>query len=478
MSEQPDLDDETPVDPVSSYRLFKLGCAAVLAGSALAWWRSSAEDPLQLYIGLAILILGCLPGLQWARHGRPWFPCFEISMLTCVVFYAVPLLTQSDGIKNYSNSVTETSGLMVITYLASAVLAFNAVRTPRTAPYWASTKLLPDEIGRFLPAGLFINTTYILLNRFTDLIPYNFLGTLRAICFGLGIITAFIMAREWGRDRLTQNQKTLFVSCLLVQVLVLFSHLYLINGMSLLILAGIGYTTSRRRLPWLTIVICLPVIAILHNGKSKMREIYWGETATVKLPSASGLPAFFTQWIEFGLQKNEEGESTNLAGKLAERASLFQMICMSVDQVPSLRPHLLGESYVDIPAQVIPRFLWPDKPSSLLSNVRLAIYFNLVDPDNPMTTSIAFGIISESYVNLGFWGVIAIGSLTGFGFKHIVLRSVGTPLFSTLGIFMILLTAWSFQAEQVAATWLASLFQASVISIGVPLAWKKFFGDI
>lgn len=463
------------VDLASSRRLFTLGCCVLIGAVIIAWWQSPLADPLQLLAGIAILILGCVPSLMWAYHRHPWFPCFEISTLTSVVFYAIPLLGQYDELNAFPDTVMETSGFLVAGYLAAAIAGFVTVKNPRNAPRWAAVKLVPDGALRYLPAGLILNTVYIYADRFTTIIPHNFDGLVRALCFGIGTITAFILACEWGRDRLSSDAKVFFVVSVLIQVTLLFSHLYLISGMSLIILSVIGYTTTRRRVPWLPLVLCLPVIAVLHNGKSRMREAYWGPNTA--LPTVGELPEFFARWIQLGLQKNEFSDSSSLAGKLAERASLLQMLCMSVDQVPSVRPHLDGESYIDIPAQIVPRFLWADKPSSLMSNVRLAIYFNLVDPNNPFTTSIAFGVIAEAYINFGTFGVLILGALTGFGFKHIALRSIGLPLFSAVGIFMILLTAWSFQTELVMATWIASLFQASAICIGVPVAWKHFFGS-
>lgn len=481
MTDFSESDAEPSVDPAASRRLFILGCVA-LAVAVLAFWLvSPLTDILQLLAGVSILVLGCLPGLLWARHNRPWFPCFEISTLTCVVFYAIPLLNRHEDLNVYADSTLEISGWLVVAYLGAAVVVFNSVRNPREAPYWAAQKLLPDDMLRYVPAGLLINTAYIALDRFTTIIPYDIAGSVRALCFGLGTVTAFIFACEWGRGRLSRGMKVLFISCLAIQVILLFSHLYLITGMSLLILSGIGYTSTRRHLPWLAIAICLPVIAVLHNGKSEMRKLYWGDSGanSTFIPSIGDLPSLFSQWIDFGLHPKNEGDAdTNIATKLAERASLFQMLCLSVDQIPDHRPYLDGVSYVDIPAQVVPRILWPDKPSSLLSNIRLAVYFNLVDPDNAFSTSIAFGMIAEAYINFGFWGVLVLGALTGLAFKHISLRSIGTPMFSAIGIFMILLTAWSFQAEQVMATWLSSLFQAGVVSIGVPLAFKKFFGSV
>ncbi|HSI06973.1 MAG: hypothetical protein ACAH89_04755 [Rariglobus sp.] len=474
MSDLPE-DNDLAIDPANSRRLFSLGCVIVLSAVVCIWWSSPLTDPLQLLAGLSIVVLGCVPGLLWARNRNPWFPCFEISTFTCVVFYGIPLLTGHDELKAYPETVIQLSGFLVVAYLLAAIAAFNSVKVTAKAPRWAAIKLLPDNLHRYLPAGLLLNTAYLYLDRFTTLIPYEFLGSLRALFFGLGTITAFILSCDWGRGRLSPNIKILFGVCLLTQSIISFSHLYLISGMSLLILSAIGYTTTRRRLPWLVMALCLPVVAVLHNGKSQMRERYWNPVK--QLPPVTELVDFYEQWFEFGLQKSDRADSPNLAAKLAERASLFQMLCMSASKVPEQQPYLGGESYVDIPAQVIPRLLWPDKPSSLMSNIRLAVYFNLIDPDTPFATSIAFGVLAEAYINFGVLGVLVLGVFTGLGFKHVVLRSVSVPLFSAIGIFVILLTAWSFQAEQTMATWLSSLFQACVICIGLPLVCKKLFGD-
>jgi hypothetical protein len=109
-----------------------------------------------------------------------------------------------------------------------------------------------------------------------------------------------------------------------------------------------------------------------------------------------------------------------------------------------------------------------------MANIRLGIHFGLVDPDSPFKVSIAFGMISEAYLNFGFIGPPLLGLITGLFFKRAALLSQNVPQLSALGLLMILLTAWSFQAEFVLATWLSSIFQAAVVCIGLPLAYRKF----
>jgi putative effector of murein hydrolase len=109
--------------------------------------------------------------------------------------------------------------------------------------------------------------------------------------------------------------------------------------------------------------------------------------------------------------------------------------------------------------------------------VRLGLYFGLLDEDSATKVSIAFGQLAESYTNFGFVGLALLGVTVGVGFKFVSTLSIGAPQLSTIGLFVILLTAWSFQTEMIAATWLSSLFQAAAVALGIPLGFKILFGS-
>jgi hypothetical protein len=230
--------------------------------------------------------------------------------------------------------------------------------------------------------------------------------------------------------------------------------------------------------PIVVIAAVVGLTAVLHNGKSAMRSLYWEQN--LPAPRLTELPAFFTQWFQFGLASSHEEAAKNrsLTANLIERAALFQMLCLAIDQVPDHERYLYGESYLDIPALLVPRFLWPNKPSSLEANVRLALYFGLVDEESASKVSIAFGQPAEAYANFGFVGLAVLGAAIGAGYKCVCTLSVGASQLSAISLFVILLTAWSFQAEMVAATWLSSLFQASIVILGIPLGFRIFFGSL
>lgn len=464
--------DENPIpDAASALRLYQFGIGALVAATGFFLWRAGGEIGLPFALGISVLYLSALPALLWAKHRRAWFPAFEITLLTCIAFYAIPLLNSHRELDIYPPATIAQAAGLVISYLVAANLAFFAQRNPVRAPRWSSESLLPENMLRYLPLGMVLNTVYLYVDVFTTVIPYNLSGSFRALFFGLGIVSTFVLSRLWGMGRLDRRGQGLFILNLVLQVVFLLSQLYLIRAISVLALGLIAYSAAHRRVPWLLLAIGVPILALLHNGKAEMRRIYWEEERAA--PTITELPAFFSEWIDFSVHPNEEEEKLIRNSSIFERASLIQMLCLSVDRVPSLKPFLDGESYVDIPALFIPRFIWPDKPSSLYANVRLALHFDLIDPNDPYKVSIAFGMIAEAYLNFGIAGPPLLGLLLGFLFKRVAILAQNVPQFSALGMLMILLTAWSFQAEFVLATWISSLFQAAVVCIGGPLLYTR-----
>lgn len=459
----------------ASQRLHRFGVVGLVAACLWFYYRSPLKDPLLVGCGLLIIVLSTWPALEWARRHRAWFPAFEIFMLTTVNFYAIPLLAGHPSVFSFTDADTWQAALAVLTFQVVALIAFSATNWQPTPNSRLVESLLPESLLGYAQIGLWLNTVYLCIASFTVLIPWQLQGTLRAIFYGLGIMSVFIQSRLWGLGALTNEGKAVMCGNLFAQTAILFSGLYLIQGMSLFILAMIGYTTASRRIPIVLVAVVVMIVAVLHNGKSRMREIYW--QGSMRPPTLTELPAFYTQWFRIGAAKSEKQEELHrsLTENLFERASLFQMLCLVVDRVPAYDPYLYGESYVDVPALLIPRLFWPDKPSTLLSNVRLALYFGLVDQDSALQVSIAFGPLAEAYANFGLLGLALLGLCIGVSFKSVSLLSVGAPQLSAIGLFVILLTAWSFQVEMAAATWITSLFQASVVVLGVPFLYRFLF---
>lgn len=461
--------------PADMARTQRLATAAYfgLAACGVYFWFSSPWASLTLNLLIILmLVAGVVPMIRWLKRHDDSYPLIEVLLLVIVPFYALPLVMEHEKVVLFPEAILIKSAIVVATFQAAilagaAFAAYN--RRVRAAKHWWMRDLFP-EAKLHLTAYTFLLTIFwLLLASFTDWFPPELIGTFRAIFFGIGIISAFLQARLWGLGLLQQQQKLFFVICLCLYCIIASVSLLLITSLTLLLLVLVGYFSSSRRIPVLACLIVLPLFVVLHAGKSKMRSIYWGDYA--KTFALSDLPSFYVEWIQYGLEAGGniggDGEDTK-GSSLFERASLIQIICITVDVIPEKMPYLNGETYKVVLPQAIPRFLWRDKPSPNESMKILAVHLGLLSVEQAETTSIGFGLIAEGYANAGFLGVIVLGFAIGWALRHVALATAVCGTLSSGGIFRILCIAWCLNTEITLAVWLSSFYQAC-IAIFVPL---------
>jgi hypothetical protein len=455
-----------------SRRLFTAGLVLVAACLIALVYTAKTSDPLHLFQGLVIFILAVLPSLLWARNGGSRFPTFETIMLLCANAYAMPLINGKEQLAEYDAAVISKAGWAVLLYLATANLVYHATRgVPGRSSFWREP-LISDQVERKIVYGLLISTTYIILSEFTSLVPQDLIGPLRAIFYGVGILCTFVGSQRWGRGLMTAGEKTVLVVTLATQLLVMSVGLILISSIGLLGIAILGYLSGGKRIPWFVVISGFIVIGILHTGKTRMREKYWdGFHAS---PTFTELPAYFAEWVDYGTQPTS-GDKT-VSQKVLERTSLIHMLCLVMTYTPERQDYLYGRSYSHVLPQLIPRFFWNAKPRSHIATYELAIYYGLQREEDTASTTIAFGLLTEAYANFGMAGAILLGAFWGFVLKKLQIWSTFSPMFSFAGLFMILLTAWSFNSELTMAAWVSSFQQAAVMVLGLPLLVRSLLG--
>jgi hypothetical protein len=236
----------------------------------------------------------------------------------------------------------------------------------------------------------------------------------------------------------------------------------------------LGYISGSKRFPTLVVVILFPIFAILHQGKSAMREKYWNNNAP--LPTFVQLPEFFCEWIGDGLESAPAGEKPVEKNSILDRTSLIQILCLVVSNTPDHLPYLNGVTYAQIPGQFVPRFFWPSKPVGHISTYTLSIYYGLQNEEDTQKTTIGFGLLTEAYANFGLVGVGMIGFIFGVAFKKFCGWATDSPILSYPGMVMIVLVAWSFQDEMPLSMWLSSLYQACLVVCAVPFVLRNLIG--
>jgi hypothetical protein len=454
-------------------RLFRFGLAATVGAILYFTYKANVADPVHIYLGQAIFALAVLPGLMWAKRAHFGLPLFEVFMITGVNTYAIPLLNGHEALRLYDADTITKAALAVLIYQATANLVYLTVRArPKRGRFWR-VEIVSRDISRILGYGMFLTTAYTYAVQFTTWIPDAISPEVRAVCYGTGIIATFVQARRWGEGSLPHRDRFIFVLQLMAQVIFSWVALFLVGGVSILLLALLGYVSGSRKVPLIPLAIALPIVAILFNGKAAMRERYWEEKTP--LPALSGVPAFFVEWFQDGLAFQHQADKAEASRGVLDRTSLIHIICLVASQSPDPLPYLMGETYAQIPEQFIPRFFWPGKPLGHVSTYTLCVYYGLQRQEDTLQTTIGFGMVAEAYANYGFVGMVLLGLFMGAFFRKVSGWSAESPIFSYAGLFTVVLMAWTFQTELPLSAWLASLWQACVAVLGLPFVLKNVF---
>ncbi|MBL9216327.1 MAG: hypothetical protein JNG83_12690, partial [Opitutaceae bacterium] len=303
-------------------RLFRTGLALLFGALGYLAYSARVQDPFHLYLGLTIFTLAVVPCLLWARSGGSRFPVFEPIMLLCANAYAIPMLNSSEQLAGYPPEVVTRAGWAVILHQVAGLLVYTQTRGfPGRSRFWREA-LVTQRMEKFLVYGLVLSTAYVWVSAFTNWIPAELVSILRAIFYGAGILCTFVSAQRWGRGDLNQSEKFVLLVMLLLQMAAMAVSLILIGVLSLIGIALLGYLSGGKRVPWLTIAVAFATLAVLHNGKTEMREKYWEQKAPP--PTLTRLPDFFGEWIVHGLQP--PADDKNVSRRLLERTSLMHIL--------------------------------------------------------------------------------------------------------------------------------------------------------
>ena len=461
--------------PPSSRRLYQAGIVGCLGLLAYYTYTAKTASPVHLGCGLAMIVGAMYPSLMWAKRANFRFPVFEVFMLTGLNTYAIPLLSGHEQLASYSDDEITAAAFGVLLYQAVANFVFAVTRArPKSSRAWTE-EVISNHLMDFLGYGMAITTVYTFVSLFTSWIPIELNSVARAGCFGVGIISTFIQSRMWGEGTLPRYRKGIFLVQLAVQVLLSWTSLTLIAGMSILILALLGYVSGGKKIPVLAIALVLPIISILHGGKSAMREKYWDGGAPP--PTIAELPAYYSEWIDHAMNEAPGTQKKRESVKVLDRTSLFHILCLVVANSPSRQPFLYGETYTYVPGQFIPGPFWKDKPPAHVATNTLAVYYGLQTQEDTAKTTIAFGLVTEAYANFGYTGIGLLAATFAFAFKKFGELSANSPMLSYPGLVLIVLMAWSFQAELTMAAWIGSLYQACAVVLGIPFVVRNFIGQ-
>jgi hypothetical protein len=208
--------------------------------------------------------------------------------------------------------------------------------------------------------------------------------------------------------------------------------------------------------------------------------MYWSGEGT-----DAGLTERVRYWFEESaslwgdaLRSGEREDTLGLASKSLQRASLLTQVAHVLEMTPSLVPFQEGDTYRFLGVTLIPRFLWPDKPSVNEANRFYQVAYGLTSERGLDGVSIAVGSLAEGYINFGWVGVIGIMLFIGMAlgiYQRTFLAYQSSTLFLAIGLTLVP----SFLAvESQLGQYFGGVIQQAVLTVAVflPVVKRRGFG--
>jgi hypothetical protein len=405
---------------------------------AILWSISNQNITLSevVYAGV-LLAISIQAYLAWSRTRTTRIPVWALVCAAHFVFYGLAIFgalrkspSRFDHGSNLPDFVLTAAMLLGIVGLCSmgagriAALHLIGHKSFRLPFLETDGDRTPIRIQALLLIGIIVNVLGV---PFFGTVVWN----IAVIVFGTLPLAAFlwlVLVRHFRR--LSQFDVFLAIAFLVTRVISGARFNASLGTIVVpLLLIGVAEVSVKRKLPWPMIAIVACLILFLQPGKGTIRR----EMAHMRV--GSGITDAVVRWVEVSIS----GWSDVLEGRASldeqlsatsSRSSLLTITGVILEKTPATVPYQLGTSYPLLIENLIPRVLWPEKPSVNLANEFYQVEYGLTDRHDLMSVSIACGFEAEGYMNFGWAGIVAVGFLVGFvlGIYELAFFSVGSSL--------------------------------------------------
>ena len=171
-----------------------------------------------------------------------------------------------------------------------------------------------------------------------------------------------------------------------------------------------------NKVPVGPIVATLSLILFLSPVKSQYRqEVWFGDDPDLANQSMFTKGALWMEraseyWIDTIQGKRELVEATASA---AGRGDFIHQVAHIHSLTPSVIPYQYGETYSYFAVSMIPRIVWPGKPTVGSANNFYALTYGITNEEGVERTTFGVSLLGEAFINFGWLGVIFIMMLQG-----------------------------------------------------------------
>jgi hypothetical protein len=374
--------------------------------------------------------------ISWSRARNIRVPVWPLVCTAHFVFYGVAIF---GALRNSPSAFDHGSQLpdeVLSTAMLVGILGLLAMGVGRTAamhlighkafrlPFLAMTTPTPARIQVLLLIGTVANVFGV---PFYGTVVWN----ISAIAFTSLPLTAFLWLVLVRRFRNLSQFDFLLAMAFLATRMISGARFNASLGTIVvpLMLMGVAEVSLKRKLPWPMIAAVAILILFLQPGKGRIRhEMNRGEVG-------EGMMNVAVRWFDVSISEWDDvfAGRSSLDKQLtttSSRTSLLTMTGVILEKTPEIVPYQLGTSYPLLIKNLIPRVLWPEKPSANLANQFFQVEYGVTEKSNLKSVSIACGFEAEGYMNFGWVGILVVGLVVGFvlGVYELAFFSAGSSL--------------------------------------------------
>lgn len=370
---------------------------------------------VEAQIGYALITAAVfLPFALWIRAGMPGIPIWPVVVVISWLVYALPILRDEQAQDMYSPTAVLIFGVTVAVYLTAATVTWYLLLPtgPRRGNLWVPEHVTERQINAIVFFGLTVGVLYYLaLPTGTLAFLGSAFGLARSIVFTCTIVSCYMLGCARGIGALRGPTWILAAGIFLATILLAWTSLFLVIGITDLLAAIVGYVITTKRIPWGILLATAIVLTVLQAGKATIRDKYWqyGSNQVIGL-TVSDVPAFLAEWTGVGVDSLISGNSTT---GVLDRASLYRQLLSVQHLAPQYVTYLNGATYALLPQLLVPRFLMPGKITSQSGMTMLNLHFGFQTREGTRTTAMGWGLVAEAYANYGYLAVVGIGLLIG-----------------------------------------------------------------
>lgn len=404
----------------NNFHVFLRGISLPTLVTTFLYWTS--ENPLTNSQVFCAWLLLCIPWhsfCTWRETNTKRLPLFSMLSFIHWLYFVLPLFwgnLVSLGIEERPLEQTSVTNTMIMVVIGIAMIwigmrsNIGKVLTPRKIPDVSLKQSGRTYIRILLVVGV--------IGGFWESAPYALGEGGRQILIILTTLVpsvAFaILFRLYLRGESHRVDRLLLMVFFLVRAVVGLSSGWLGTLVGVVIICIAIYIVEVRRLPRWILAVTLIYVAFFQVGKGAMRSKYWyseqqgGQVEKVIF----WFDASVERWGE-ALNDDSGKELKSIGYQVLSRTSLLPQAANVLELTPSKVPYQYGRLYSYLPITLIPRFVWPEKPSVNEANQFYQVNYNLTAEENLKNVSISVGYLTESYISFGWLGVIFIMFLFG-----------------------------------------------------------------